>query len=142
MVTHDVDEALFLADRIVLMTNGPAATVGEIVRMPFTRPRERLSIGDDPRYPETRGQVLTFLEERAHSRHFPELSIVKKSSVTERRAPQTNRGVTAEELFVVDKYTGFNRFRARYRRKTSMKEFTDDDRESAGSQALSSTTRL
>jgi nitrate/nitrite transport system ATP-binding protein len=142
MVTHDVDEALLLADRIVLMTNGPAATVGEIVRMPFTRPRERLSIFNDPRYLETRGQVLTFLEERAHSKQLPELSIVKKSSVTERPAPHTIRGVTAEELFVVDKYTGFNRFRARYRRKTSMAEFADNARASAGSQALSSTTRL
>ena len=49
MVTHDVDEALLLADRIVLMTNGPAATVGEILTVPFARPRERLSIVDDPR---------------------------------------------------------------------------------------------
>ena len=65
MVTHDVDEALLLADRIVMMTNGPAATVGEIVTVPFARPRERLSIVDDPRYQAARGQLLTFLEERA-----------------------------------------------------------------------------
>ena len=50
MVTHDVDEAMLLADRIVMMTNGPAATVGEIVTVPFERPRDRLGIVDDPRY--------------------------------------------------------------------------------------------
>src|SRR6266542_4231530 len=50
MVTHDVDEALLLADRIVVMTNGPAATVGGIVTVPFERPRDRLIIIDDARY--------------------------------------------------------------------------------------------
>jgi nitrate ABC transporter ATP-binding subunit len=65
MVTHDVDEALLLADRIVLMTNGPAATVGEIVTVPFARPRDRLIIIDDPKYHEARKQLLSFLEDRA-----------------------------------------------------------------------------
>jgi nitrate/nitrite transport system ATP-binding protein len=65
MVTHDVDEALLLADRIVLMTNGPAATVGEIVTVPFERPRDRLMIIDDPQYHQARKQLLSFLEERA-----------------------------------------------------------------------------
>src|SRR5918996_20757 len=65
MVTHDVDEALLLADRIVLMTNGPAATVGEIVTVPFARPRNRLIIIDDPKYHEARKQLLSFLEDRA-----------------------------------------------------------------------------
>ena len=50
MVTHDVDEALLLADRIVMMTNGPAATVGEVLGVPFERPRDRLSISEDPMY--------------------------------------------------------------------------------------------
>ncbi|HEY2917817.1 MAG TPA: ABC transporter ATP-binding protein [Candidatus Binatia bacterium] len=65
MVTHDVDEALLLANRIVLMTNGPAATVGEIVTVPFARPRDRLIIIDDPKYHEARKQLLSFLEDRA-----------------------------------------------------------------------------
>jgi nitrate ABC transporter ATP-binding subunit len=65
MVTHDVDEALLLADRIVLMTNGPAATVGEIVVVPFERPRDRLRISDDPVYDRARDYLLSFLEEQA-----------------------------------------------------------------------------
>jgi nitrate/nitrite transport system ATP-binding protein len=65
MVTHDVDEALLLADRIVLMTNGPAATVGEILTVPFARPRERLSIIDDPLYHQAHADLIHFLEERA-----------------------------------------------------------------------------
>ncbi len=65
MVTHDVDEALLLADRIVLMTNGPAATIGEIVGVPFERPRDRLAIIADPMYHQLRKQLLSFLEERA-----------------------------------------------------------------------------
>jgi nitrate/nitrite transport system ATP-binding protein len=65
MVTHDVDEALLLADRIVLMTNGPAATVGEIAVVPFERPRDRLRISDDPVYDRARDHLLSFLEEQA-----------------------------------------------------------------------------
>jgi nitrate/nitrite transport system ATP-binding protein len=65
MVTHDVDEALLLADRIVMMTNGPAATVGEILTVPFTRPRDRFEILADPIYDRTRAQLIQFLEERA-----------------------------------------------------------------------------
>src|SRR5262249_52242911 len=68
MVTHDVDEALLLADRIVLMTNGPAATVGEIIAVPFSRPRDRLQMVDDPIYEQARSQLITFLEERANPR--------------------------------------------------------------------------
>jgi nitrate ABC transporter ATP-binding subunit len=65
MVTHDVDEALLLADRIVMMTSGPAATVGEILTVPFTRPRDRFEILADPIYDRTRAQLIQFLEERA-----------------------------------------------------------------------------
>ena len=49
MVTHDVDEAVLLADRIVMMTNGPAATIGEIVEVDLPRPRDRLELVEDPR---------------------------------------------------------------------------------------------
>ncbi|HEY9735941.1 MAG TPA: nitrate ABC transporter ATP-binding protein, partial [Trichocoleus sp.] len=50
MITHDIDEALFLADRVIMMTNGPSAKIGEIVEVPFPRPRNRARIMEDPRY--------------------------------------------------------------------------------------------
>lgn len=62
MVTHDVDEALLLADRIVMMTQGPAATVGEILSVPFARPRDRVAVQDHPAYYALRDHVLAFLE--------------------------------------------------------------------------------
>ena len=64
MVTHDIDEALFLSDRIVMMTNGPAAKIGEIVEVPFSRPRQRSRIMEDPRYYELRNFALDFLYRR------------------------------------------------------------------------------
>ncbi|MDV2998686.1 MAG: Bicarbonate transport ATP-binding protein CmpD [Chroococcopsis gigantea SAG 12.99] len=68
MITHDIDEALFLADRLVMMTNGPAAKIGEILDIPFTRPRVRSRITEDPRYYELRNYALDFLYHRfAHS---------------------------------------------------------------------------
>src|SRR4051812_13204295 len=68
MVTHDVDEALFLSDRVVMMTNGPAATVGEILEVNFPRPRSRRQLFEDPEYYRLREQLIGFLEERAHRR--------------------------------------------------------------------------
>jgi nitrate/nitrite transport system ATP-binding protein len=68
MVTHDVDEALLLADRIVMMTNGPAATIGEIFDVPFARPRRREAVLADAQYFLLRDAILGFLEERA-ARH-------------------------------------------------------------------------
>ncbi|MDB5776422.1 MAG: nitrate transporter ATP-binding protein [Herbaspirillum sp.] len=61
MVTHDVDEAVLLSDRIVMMTNGPAATIGEIVDVRLPRPRERVALAQDALYSEYRGTVLEFL---------------------------------------------------------------------------------
>lgn len=61
MVTHDVDEAVTLSDRIVMMTNGPAATIGKILDVPFERPRDRHLLVDLPAYTECREQVLAFL---------------------------------------------------------------------------------
>ena len=66
MVTHDVDEALFLADRIVCMTNGPEAEVGDILEVHFPRPRERKAVLEHPDYYRLREHLITFLEERAH----------------------------------------------------------------------------
>ncbi|MEB3199866.1 MAG: nitrate ABC transporter ATP-binding protein [Synechococcaceae cyanobacterium] len=64
MITHDIDEALFLADRIVMMTNGPAATIGEILSIPFERPRSYEQIQADPRYGQLRNHALDFLYRR------------------------------------------------------------------------------
>lgn len=66
MVTHDVDEALFLSDRIVMMTNGPAARVGDILEVPFARPRDRKALLEDPEYYALRARLIEFLEEHAH----------------------------------------------------------------------------
>ncbi len=65
MVTHDVDEALLLADRVVMMTSGPAATVGEILAVPFPRPRSRVEVLNHPDYYRWRDHLISFLEERA-----------------------------------------------------------------------------
>ena len=64
MVTHDVDEAVLLSDRIVMMTNGPAATIGEIVSVPLARPRDRLKLLADPIYLSCRKQALEFLYQK------------------------------------------------------------------------------
>ncbi|MBE9124232.1 ATP-binding cassette domain-containing protein [Tychonema sp. LEGE 07199] len=64
MITHDIDEALFLADRIVMMTNGPAASIGEDMHIPFSRPRNRTRVMEDPRYYELRNFALEFLFSR------------------------------------------------------------------------------
>lgn len=64
MVTHDVDEAVLLSDRIVMMTNGPAATVGEILDIELPRPRDRLALANDTQYHAYRTAVLEFLYQR------------------------------------------------------------------------------
>ncbi|MDB5811946.1 MAG: nitrate transport ATP-binding subunit [Betaproteobacteria bacterium] len=64
MVTHDVDEAVLLSDRIVMMTNGPAATVGDIVDVNLERPRQRMALVKDKRYHDIRGRVLEFLYQK------------------------------------------------------------------------------
>jgi nitrate/nitrite transport system ATP-binding protein len=64
MVTHDVDEAVLLADRIVMMTNGPAATIGEILSVELPRPRDRIELAEDSRYVHYRKAVIDFLYTR------------------------------------------------------------------------------
>jgi nitrate/nitrite transport system ATP-binding protein len=64
MVTHDVDEAVLLSDRIVMMTNGPAATIGEILTIELPRPRNRVDLAEDTRYVHYRKEVLDFLYTR------------------------------------------------------------------------------
>ena len=92
MVTHDVDEALFLSDRIVMMTDGPAATVGEILSVRFPRPRDRKQLLEDPEYYRLREQLIGFLEERSHRR--PE-------SRSAPPAPRPDHSDTAHPLLVV-----------------------------------------
>ena len=68
MVTHDVDEAVLLSDRIVMLTNGPAATIGEIVDVQLARPRDRVALASDVRYMAYRSAVLDFLyRKQAHA---------------------------------------------------------------------------
>jgi ABC-type nitrate/sulfonate/bicarbonate transport system ATPase subunit len=66
MVTHDVDEALFLSDRVAMMTSGPEARLGGILEVPFRRPRSRQEVLEHPGYYPLREQIITFLEEQGH----------------------------------------------------------------------------
>jgi nitrate ABC transporter ATP-binding subunit len=66
MVTHDIDEALYLADRLILMTDGPEATVGEVLQVPFARPRVRTEVLAHPEYHACRRRVIDFLDHHAH----------------------------------------------------------------------------
>src|SRR5205085_6198602 len=66
MVTHDVDEALFLSDRIVMMTNGPEAEVGDVLEVKFPRPRERKAVMEHPDYYKLREHLIEFLEVHAY----------------------------------------------------------------------------
>jgi nitrate ABC transporter ATP-binding subunit len=68
MVTHDVDEALFLSDRIAMMTSGPAARLGEIMDVPFARPRDRAAVLEHPEYYAYRERLISFLEDQVHSK--------------------------------------------------------------------------
>ncbi|MDB6075231.1 MAG: nitrate transporter, ATPase subunit, partial [Verrucomicrobiaceae bacterium] len=68
MVTHDVDEAIYLSDRVVMMSDGPSASVAEILAIEFEHPRERHALMAEPAWHEYRAHMLSFLEERAHHR--------------------------------------------------------------------------
>lgn len=83
MITHDVDEAVLLSDRIVMMTNGPAATIGEILDVKLERPRNRIELADDPAYNKCRQQVLSFLYEKQRK---PDVEApAKKAANTEKK---------------------------------------------------------
>jgi nitrate ABC transporter ATP-binding subunit len=68
MVTHDVDEALFLSDRVAMMTSGPAARLGGTLEVPFARPRDRASVIEHPDYYPLRERLIQFLEDEAHAK--------------------------------------------------------------------------
>lgn len=79
LVTHDVDEAIYMSDRIIMMTNGPQATIGQIMTIPFERPRVRAEVLDHPDYYDYRANLITFLEEQEHEK---EAASEKKESET------------------------------------------------------------
>lgn len=79
MITHDVDEAVLLSDRIVMMSNGPAATIGEILTIDLPRPRDRLALAEDPGFVHLRHQVLEFL----YARHGTPAAPVESAQVSE-----------------------------------------------------------
>jgi nitrate/nitrite transport system ATP-binding protein len=86
MVTHDVDEALFLSDRIICMTDGPEAGIGDIIEVPFERPRNRLEVMEHPQYYPLRERLIEFLEVHAHRRApamVPESSPAKSTAKAE-----------------------------------------------------------
>jgi nitrate/nitrite transport system ATP-binding protein len=64
MITHDVDEAVLMSDRVVMMTNGPAATIGHILAVPLARPRDRIALAEDKTYNHCRQEILSFLYEK------------------------------------------------------------------------------
>jgi nitrate/nitrite transport system ATP-binding protein len=79
MITHDVDEAMLLADRILLMSNGPAACIAEVVINPLVKPRERHSIHHDPQYYGTRNHIVDFLVNRSKRYQSGELGVSLRS---------------------------------------------------------------
>ncbi len=83
MITHDVDEAVLLSDRIVMMTNGPAATVGEILDVNLPRPRDRIALAKDPEYNQLRSSVLEFLYEKQRKVETISTKKTPKTKVTE-----------------------------------------------------------
>ncbi|WP_455198481.1 ABC transporter ATP-binding protein [Kaarinaea lacus] len=86
MITHDVDEAVLLSDRIVMMTNGPEATIGDILDIELERPRDRLGLAEDPKYNHYRAEVVKFLHERHHQLDTPgktEKSAAEESNESE-----------------------------------------------------------
>lgn len=85
MITHDVDEAVLLSDRIVMMTNGPAASVGEELYIKLPRPRNRVALADNPEYVHYRQAVLSFLYEK---QTFPGKGGAKPSQEAKTSAPE------------------------------------------------------
>ncbi|WP_405023264.1 ABC transporter ATP-binding protein [Marinospirillum sp.] len=86
MITHDVDEAALLSDRIVMMTNGPEATIGEILKVDLPRPRDRIQMADNPQYNHCRHEVLRFLYEK--QRKVEGLAAANKTGLAETQSRQ------------------------------------------------------
>jgi len=90
MITHDVDEAVLLSDRIVMMSNGPSATVGEILNIDLPKPRNRLALAENPVYNHYRAEVVRFLHERHHA---PEEAAAAQTEQAAERAPAASATV-------------------------------------------------
>lgn len=88
MITHDVDEAVLLSDRIVMMTNGPAATIGEILEVDLPRPRNRLELAGNSRYNYFRAQVVRFLYDKHRKSDVPEGPSSHEADVAVEKAPE------------------------------------------------------
>ena len=86
MITHDVDEAVLLSDRIVMMTNGPEATIGEILEVNLPHPRNRLALAENPEYNRLRSAVLTFLYEKQRKVEvIPTAKIAEKTDIKQQK---------------------------------------------------------
>lgn len=81
IITHDVDEAIYMADRVCMMTNGPGARVGQILELPFDRPRVRAEVLEHPDYYELRGNLVSFLEEQEHAKEATTQVVVDQSMI-------------------------------------------------------------
>jgi nitrate/nitrite transport system ATP-binding protein len=90
VITHDVDEAIYMADRICMMTNGPEATVGQILEVPFARPRVRADVLDHENYYDFRFALIAFLEKQEHSKdaHVEAVKEKLRSSPIETNEPE------------------------------------------------------
>ena len=85
MITHDVDEAVLLSDRIVMMTNGPEATIGEILEVNLPHPRNRLALAENPEYNRLRSAVLKFLYEKQRK-----VEVIPKTTTAEEEQEKTS----------------------------------------------------
>ncbi len=101
MITHDVDEAVLLSDRIVMMTNGPGASVGEILEVNLERPRDRLALAEDPAFNHYRAEVVRFLHERHHDQ--------EKDVEETARPPAAPKSANVVRLPIAAPYTGTGR---------------------------------
>jgi nitrate ABC transporter ATP-binding subunit len=118
MVTHDVDESLLLSDRVVMMTSGPAATVGQVLTVPFPRPRHRAAVLNHPEYYRLRDHLLAFLEAGGNQTVWPPPQPEAAPSPYLPAAGEPSKRdylLSQDERFILEKYTGFNRFRREYR---------------------------
>src|SRR5438477_84149 len=88
MVTHDVDEALFLSDRVAMMTSGPAATLGAVLTIPFPRPRVRREVLEHPQYYPLREKLIGFLESQEHRGEAPLRAPQPKAIPGKKEAPE------------------------------------------------------
>lgn len=93
MITHDVDEAVLLSDRIVMMTNGPAASIGEILDVNLARPRDRLDLAENPEFVHLRQQVLEFL----YAKHSQPAKAAQETPQPERESAAVVEALSTEE---------------------------------------------